>query len=59
MVNSSAGVTSGGKATVFLQLEDAAARYRRNRLLDLEGNAAATGAIPDDGMGIWLPHVTL
>jgi hypothetical protein len=58
MVNSSAGATSGGKATVLLQLEDAA-RYRRSRLLDLEGNAAATSAIPDDGIGMWLPHVTL
>jgi hypothetical protein len=57
MVSSSAGATSGGKATVLLQLKDTA-RYGRNRLLDLEGNAAETGAIPDDGIGMWLPHLT-
>jgi hypothetical protein len=52
MLSSSAGATSGGKATALLQLKDAG-RDRANRLLDVEGNAAPSSAIPDDGIGLW------
>jgi hypothetical protein len=52
MVSSSAGATSGGKATVLLQLTDAVDTAATG-FLDLERNARQPTAIPDDGIGAW------